>query len=65
MKKKTLCHVCLYIVDVGAQLYKCGCSYHIDCLKMSYGYSYLCPICQIDMRDLRFVKDPDVDEIIV
>lgn len=63
--KNTLCTVCLYNIREGAQLYTCGCVYHVHCLKTSYGYSYLCPVCQIDMRDQRFVKDPEIQEIIV
>ena len=63
--KNSLCHVCLYEIREGGQLYTCGCVYHVHCLKTCYGYSYLCPVCQVDMRDPRFVRDPNVHEVMV
>lgn len=59
---KSRCSICLCVIHEGAQLHTCGCVYHIYCLKTCYGYSYLCPVCQMDMRDQRFVP---VHEIIV
>ena len=65
VKGNTKCYICLDNIREGAQIYICGCIYHIQSLQDSYGYSYLCPICQIDIRDQQFIKDPDVHEIIV
>lgn len=65
VKRNARCHICLYNIREGAQLYTCGCVYHVHCLKTCYGYSYLCPVCRVDIRDQRFIKDPEVHEIIV